>query len=71
MNNLIEFNDYINKYLNLSSNEWITIYENLKNEVNNIENDLYTFSVLSKNRISNKKEILKKENLLSCYEKIA
>ncbi|EOU1570394.1 hypothetical protein HBF21_10475 [Clostridium perfringens] len=61
MNNLIEFNDYINKYLNLSSNEWITIYENLKNEVNNIENDLYTFSVLSKNRISNKKEILKKD----------
>lgn len=59
MSNIIKFKDYINKYLSLSSDEWVTIYEEIKDENNGVKNDLYTFSVLSKNTNDNKSEILK------------
>jgi len=40
----IFFNDYIKKYKNINSEDWITIYE--KNKVENKENDIFTFCAM-------------------------
>lgn len=49
MLDLINFEDFCNKYTNIDSEEWLTVYEYNKNTYNSIKNDLYTFSVLIDN----------------------
>lgn len=61
MDNLIEFDDYFKKYLNLSSSQWISLYENIKDEDNGIRNDLYAIATLTKNTDSCREEVLKQE----------
>lgn len=62
MNNIIEFKDYLDIYSNISKNNWITLYENIKNEENNIKNDIYAITVLTENNKYNKDRVLSQEN---------
>ncbi len=47
----VEFNDYKEEYRLISENceEWITIFEQYKNEENDIKNDIFVFSALLEN----------------------
>ena len=40
----ILFKDYIDKYKNINHEDWIVLYD--KNEVQNQENDIFTFCAL-------------------------
>ena len=40
----ILFKDYIDKYKKINREEWIVLYD--KNEVQNLENDVFTFCAL-------------------------
>ncbi|MDD4370151.1 MAG: hypothetical protein PHD56_03590 [Anaerostipes sp.] len=54
----IEFNDYIEKYKNINSEEWIILYD--KNEKKNLENDIFTFCALINVEDLKKNEYMKK-----------
>lgn len=62
MEELIEFKDYIYKYSNIEKEQWVTIFKQEKNSKDNIENDLYTFSVLTDNNENNINKILENDS---------
>jgi hypothetical protein len=42
----LKFEDYITNYENMNSNEWTTLYENVKSTSNGIKHDIFAFCAL-------------------------
>lgn len=42
----LKFEDYITNYKNMNSNEWTTLYENVKSTSNGIKHDIFAFCAL-------------------------
>ncbi|WP_054750097.1 hypothetical protein [Ruminiclostridium josui] len=56
---ILKFEDYLNIYENICAHEWTTLYENVKQTTNGIQNDIFTFCALLDNDDEYIKQYLK------------